>query len=591
MNGRFGSVLNVPIHYLDQSLTDISICALYMIADVCLVSSIRDGMNIVSYEFICCQDHDDPGVLILSEFTGSSRLLFDGSLKVNPWHVREMANAILRSLEMPLWERKSLHQRAYNFVTTNTAYVWAEQSISKILEVWNKTCMGNPIVPKKLDTEACLTSYHNASRRILFFELFGGLLQWNGADTGQGDQRFKNWGTGRFLRHAEIDANILSALENLQSDPRTTVIVMTSQERRICERFVENTDVWLIAENGFFLKKGLSEPWEVIADDLTDPSKRSWIDDSEKIMRKYAETMENAWVQRNETAVSFFYGDCIELFEADDDIEASVINMKKEIREGPLNRISSDVSKHLTGLDVAIEQYGKQVLVRLHHRKKRAVVEKCLNDVLAEVHTHEQGNPDFVLCYGNFREEEDLFIRFEELNFKVNEMRAEKKMEPTIHAEIEYPEIKAKFRAQKLQRASPFLSEATTPCSSGTGTKDHTPEQNKHSDILEEDLYPESATVLFPPHPENAFSAAGVKQYRDKNWEMPAVASTKYYHSPYKGPKIAELDWSANTKVWTVCSHRRPSQARYYLVDSRKEDLFKFLVQLDEDPTEEFMAV
>jgi len=149
-------------------------------------------------------------------------------------------------------------------------------------------------VPKKLDTEACLQSYHNASRRILFFELFGGLLQWNGADAGQGDQRFKNWGTGRFLRHAEIDANILSALENLQSDPRTTVIVMTSQERRICERFLKTTDVWQIAENGFFLKKGLDEPWEVIADDLADPSKRSWIDDSEKIMRKYAETMANA---------------------------------------------------------------------------------------------------------------------------------------------------------------------------------------------------------------------------------------------------------------------------------------------------------
>eukprot|EP00495_Collosphaeridae_sp_1-RS-2012_P002769 TRINITY_DN2347_c0_g1_i1.p2 TRINITY_DN2347_c0_g1~~TRINITY_DN2347_c0_g1_i1.p2 ORF type:complete len:76 (-),score=5.28 TRINITY_DN2347_c0_g1_i1:71-298(-) len=63
-----------------------------------------------------------------------------------------------------------------------------------------------------------------------------------------------------------------------------------------------------VADSGkrVLLKKGLDEPWEVIADDLADPSKRSWIDDSEKIMRKYAETMANAWVQRNETAVSFF---------------------------------------------------------------------------------------------------------------------------------------------------------------------------------------------------------------------------------------------------------------------------------------------
>merc|ERR1719397_1863648 len=175
--------------------------------------------------------------------------------------------------------------------------------------------------------------------------------------------------------------------------------------------------------------------------------------------------------------------------------------MKKEIREGPLKMISSGFNNHINDQDVVIEQYGKQILVRQHHRKKRAVVEKCLNDVLAKVHTREQGNPDFLLCYGNFREDEDLFIRFEELNFKVNEMRAEKKMEPTIHAEIEYPEIKAKFQAQKLQRCTPFVSEVTTPCSSVAETKAHTPDHT--SEKLEEDLSPESATVLFPPHPQN----------------------------------------------------------------------------------------
>jgi len=580
MNGRFGSVLNVPVHYLDQSLTDVSICALYTIADVCLVSSIRDGMNAVSYEFICCQDIEDPGVLILSEFTGSSKLLFDGSIKVNPWDVHEMANAILRSLEMLLWERKSLHQRAFNFVTTNTACSWAEQSIIKILEVCKKTSMGNPSIPKKLDTEACMKSYFNASRRILFLGLFGGLLQWNGANGGQGDQRFKNWGTGRFLCHGEIDGNILSALENLQSDPRTTVIVMTSHERRICERFLKSTDVWQIAENGFFLKKGASEKWVVIADCFCDPSKRNWIDDTEEIMRKYAETLENAWVQRNETAVSFFYGDCLELFGADDDdIEARIIKMKKDIREGPLKRISSGINSHINDQDVVIEQYGKQILVRQHRRKKRAVVEKCLNDVLAKVHTHEQGNPDFILCYGNFREDEDLFIRFEELNFKVNEMRAEKKMEPTIHAENEYPEIKANFQAQIQERPLPSLNEETTSCSNGAKPKNRILNYDRrYSGKVEVEFQPEDTLKPVP--------GTECKHQVDKTLET-HQGSSKYWDSPYRGPKIAELDWSAQTEVWTVCSHRRPSQARYYLIDSRKEDLFNFLVQLDKDPTED----
>jgi len=133
--------------------------------------------------------------------------------------------------------------------------------------------MGNPIIPKKLEAEACLKSYNSASKRILFIGLFGGLLQWNGVSLGKVEKRYEN--TSQFFHHAEIDTNLLSALENLQSDPRTTVIVITSQERKICERFLKNTDVWQIAENGYFLKKGANEPWEVINDYLTDKSKRS----------------------------------------------------------------------------------------------------------------------------------------------------------------------------------------------------------------------------------------------------------------------------------------------------------------------------
>jgi len=294
-------------------------------------------------------------------------------------------------------------------------------------------------------------------------------------------------------------------------------------------------------------------------------------------------------VQRNETAVSFFYGDCVELFGTDDDIEARIINMKKDIREGPLRRVSSDVNSHVTGRDVVMEQYGKQILVRQHHRKKRAVIEKCLNDVLAKVHTHEQGNPDFILCYGDFREDEDLFIRFEELNFKVNEMRAEKMMEPTIHAENEYPEIKANFQAQSLKRNLSF-SNITIPDSSGAEPKHPIRDHDKYSGKLEVEFQPESEAVLSQLHPQKAFSETEFKPQIDINLPMQLESSSMYCDSPYRGPKIAELDWSAHTEVWTVCSHRRPSQARYYLVDSSREDLFNFLVQLDKDPTEDIIT-
>jgi len=560
INGKFGTLLSVPIHYLDQALSDIYICALYKLANVCLLSSIRDGMNLVSYEFICSQNVRDPGVLILSEFTGSSRLLYFGCITVNPWDVREMANSILRAIEMPLWERKALHSRVYEFVTVKkTAQVWAQTCVEEITSAWKIANRDNSIVPQKLDTTACLKSWHNASRRVLFFGFKECRISWSGS----WNKSFRN--NKRFLEHTEMDMDLLNALENLQNDPRTTVIIITDQEKKVCDTFLKDIDVWQIAENGFFLKKGANQPWEKIVDYT--PSELFWIDDTEKIMRKYAVNMEKAWVQRNETVVSFFYDDCMNLIEADNDIEARMVMMKKEIRsviqkhkaarahdKGGKDPSYSDDPKLS---NIAIEQYGKHILVRQHQRKKRAVIEVCLNDVLDEVHSRVKGNPDFVLCYGNFREDEDLFLRFEELNFRVNEIRKERKMSPSIHAEIEYPEITYKYRKDH-------------------GTKSEKPKSYSRSRAFdhkeEDDFVPEGATFLFPPSLEDKI---------DNKFGSPESTSV---------PQIAELDWSANTEVWTVCSQRRPSHARYYLLDSKRDELFNFLVKMDEDPNDPYRS-
>jgi len=556
INGKFGTLLSVPIHYLDQALSDIHICALYKLANVCLLSSIRDGMNLVSYEFICSQNVRDPGVLILSEFTGSSRLLYLGCITVNPWDVREMANAVLRAIQMPLWERKALHSRVYEFVTVKkTAQVWAQTCVEEILSAWKITNRDNSIVPQKLDTAACLKSWHNASRRVLFFGLKECLIYWSGS----WNRTFRN--NKRFLEQTEMDTDLLSALENLQSDPRTTVIIITDQEKKLCDRFLKDVDVWQIAENGFFLKKGANQPWEKIVDYT--PSELFWIDDTEKIMRKYAASMEKAWVQRNETVVSFFYDDSMNLIEADNHIEARVVMMKKEIRrviqKHQAARVQDKDGKDISYpndpklSNIAIEQYGKHILVRQHQRKKRAVIEVCLNDVLDEVHSRVKGNPDFVLCYGNFREDEDLFLRFEELNFRVNEIRKEQKLSPSIHAEIEYPEITHKYGKGNVTYPEYWKKR----CS------------RSHAFTAKDEIFsPEGATFLFP----SAIEDKVCTKCDSPEDSTPPV------------PQIAELDWSANTEVWTVCSQRRPSHARYYLLDSKRDDLFNFLVQMDKDP-------
>ncbi|GER26639.1 trehalose-6-phosphate synthase [Striga asiatica] len=131
INGRFGTLTAVPIHHLDRSLDFHALCALYAVTDVALVTSLRDGMNLVSYEFVACQD-SKRGVLILSEFAGASQSLGAGAILVNPWNITEVAAAIGQALNMPAEEREKRHRHNFKHVTTHTAQQWAEFFVSEL---------------------------------------------------------------------------------------------------------------------------------------------------------------------------------------------------------------------------------------------------------------------------------------------------------------------------------------------------------------------------------------------------------------------------------------------------------------------------
>lgn len=95
--------------------------ALYATSDVCLVSSTRDGMNLVSYEYIATQEKRH-GVMILSEFAGAAQSL-NGSIVVNPWNIGDLAEAIHEALTMPEDRRAANHEKLFRYVFKYTRYV------------------------------------------------------------------------------------------------------------------------------------------------------------------------------------------------------------------------------------------------------------------------------------------------------------------------------------------------------------------------------------------------------------------------------------------------------------------------------------
>jgi trehalose 6-phosphate synthase len=116
-----GSVEFMPIHFMHKSVAFEELIALYAVSDVCLVSSTRDGMNLVSYEYIATQQKRH-GTMILSEFTGAAQSL-NGSIVVNPWNTEELADAIHEAITLPEDIRRANHEKLYSYVTKYTRYV------------------------------------------------------------------------------------------------------------------------------------------------------------------------------------------------------------------------------------------------------------------------------------------------------------------------------------------------------------------------------------------------------------------------------------------------------------------------------------
>ena len=134
INGRFTEPgLDVPVHYLYRGVTPDRLLAYYRLADVCLVTPLHDGMNLVAKEFVTAQAATgSSGVLVLSEFTGAAVELRD-ALPCNPFDVEGLAGTIELALELEESDRhRRLHRMAAG-VARHDVHRWAEQELETAL--------------------------------------------------------------------------------------------------------------------------------------------------------------------------------------------------------------------------------------------------------------------------------------------------------------------------------------------------------------------------------------------------------------------------------------------------------------------------
>ena len=133
INWRHGMGSWQPIIFLRRYFSNTPLWALYSLADLCIVSSLHDGMNLVAKEYIAARSEAD-GVLILSKFTGAAYDL-TGPVLVNPYDIEQFAQAIAEALTMPVSEQRQRMQRMRTYLRENDIYRWAIRVLNQLARV------------------------------------------------------------------------------------------------------------------------------------------------------------------------------------------------------------------------------------------------------------------------------------------------------------------------------------------------------------------------------------------------------------------------------------------------------------------------
>ena len=125
VNGEFTQPGWTPIHYMYRSLNQRELLSYYRAAEICLVTPLKDGMNLVSKEY-CAANISEDGVLILSEFAGSAGQLRHGALLVNPHDIEGTAKAIYAAVTMPPRERRGRMRRLRSAIARSDIFWWTD---------------------------------------------------------------------------------------------------------------------------------------------------------------------------------------------------------------------------------------------------------------------------------------------------------------------------------------------------------------------------------------------------------------------------------------------------------------------------------
>ncbi|KAK6334369.1 threalose-6-phosphate phosphatase [Orbilia blumenaviensis] len=363
INGTYGSIHSSPVQHFPQYLSQDEYYALLRVADLGLITSVRDGMNTTSLEYVVCQK-ETHGPVILSEFTGTAGSLCD-AFQVNPWDYRGVAETINTCLGLAAETKEELHSKLYEHVSTNNVQNWTNTFLKGLLR--NLASHDQSQATPPLDRQALLDQYNKSTRRLFMFDYDGTLTP-----------------IVKDPQAAIPTDKIIRTIKTLASDPQNNVWIVSGRDQAFLEQWMGDiAELGFSAEHGSFVRRPRDSEWV----NLTEKFDMSWQKDVLDIFQYYTERTQGSFIERKRCALTWHYR------RADPDYGAF------QARECQSHLENTVMQKY----EVEVMTGKANLEVRPTFVNKGEIAKKLVAEY------PDDAQPDFVLCLGDDTTDEDMF--------------------------------------------------------------------------------------------------------------------------------------------------------------------------------------
>jgi trehalose 6-phosphate synthase/phosphatase len=387
INSSYGTETHTPVTYIEEKITFDMRMALYTVCDALVLTPIRDGLNLIPYEYIVATP-EGKGQLILSEFTGCSRAL-SSAVRVNPWNVNELRDVIdnvVQKKESKNAEIGRKHDADHRYVSQHSSTSWAESFLAdlnesseaarEVVRLGLTTGVGFRTLEFEgftmLNTRDVVKAFRESKNRLF-------LLDYDGTLTTIGS----NMQASMAHSWAVPTDECMESLVRLSSQDNCNVVIVSGRKRAAPGFHQEHVStLGIAAEHGFYYKAPNAADFE----ELAPGADLSWLPIAVRIMEMYTERTDGSYVEAKDAGVVWHY-----------------LNTDPEFGGWQAKEMHDHLESILSAFNVQVVNGHGWLQVRLANINKGNMVKHVLDGMAEDV------QPDFVLCCGDDRTDEDMF--------------------------------------------------------------------------------------------------------------------------------------------------------------------------------------